>query len=179
MKVLVFGHRLEIGGTQTNAIELAASLRDNYDAEVVFFATPGPMLELVIQKELKFIAAPDVRLHPSMARMKTLRAAARQFRPDIIHAWDWWQGLEAYLATHISMHQPILISDMMMELTRVIPKSIPTTFGIPALRGTRKLPDGGTRMFFCRLSIQRRMHPERLMASRSEDYLAWRTTRSR
>ncbi len=132
--VLVLAHRLEIGGTQTNAIELAAALRDRHGFEVIFFATPGPMLELVREKKLPFLAAPDARFHPSLSRMRALRRAVEQCRPDLIHAWDWWQALEAYYGVHVWSGLPLLVTDMMMQLTRVLPRRVPTTFGIPALR---------------------------------------------
>ena len=47
MKILVFAHQLEIGGTQTNAVELSAALRDLHGHEVSLFATPGPAVKLV------------------------------------------------------------------------------------------------------------------------------------
>ena len=96
MKILVFAHRLELGGTQVNAIELAAALRDLHGHQVVLFATPGPMVKLVNEKGLRLLPAPDARLHPSPGRMHALRAAVRQERPDRIHVWDWWQCLEAF-----------------------------------------------------------------------------------
>src|SRR5215467_3327752 len=40
MKILVFAHSMEVGGSQTNAIELSATLRDTYGHDVVLFATP-------------------------------------------------------------------------------------------------------------------------------------------
>lgn len=133
MKVLVFGHHLEIGGTQSNAIELAATLRDDHGFDIVYFASPGPMLRHLEEKRMRYLPAPDIRFHPSWTRMKALSAIIRQEKPDLIHAWDWWQGLEAYFGPYLSMHQPLLVSDMMMSLTRVLPRHLPTTFGTPNL----------------------------------------------
>ena len=134
MRVLIFGHRLEVGGTQVNTIELSSFIRDHHNHDVLLFAAPGPMLDMVHKKNLSFVAAPDVRLHPSPIRMQALRATVKQFRPDIIHAWDWWQALEAYYGVHLPMGVPVLATDMMMELTKVLPKQLPTTFGIPAIQ---------------------------------------------
>jgi glycosyltransferase involved in cell wall biosynthesis len=129
VKLIVFGHRLELGGTQLNAIELAAQLRDRHGFDIVFHAAPGPALDLVAAHNLVYSPAPDVRLHPSMARIKALRALVQREQPDLIHAWDWWQGLEAYTGVHLPMGVPLVISDMMMELTRAMPREVPTTFG--------------------------------------------------
>ena len=133
MKILVFAHQLEVGGTQVNAIELSAALRDLHGYEVIFFATPGPMVKLVEEKGLRFIPAPDARFHPSPARMRALRDVARHERPDIIHVWDWWQCLEAYYAVHLPMRVPMVVTHMIMNLLRLQPKWLPTTFGTPEL----------------------------------------------
>ena len=133
MKIVVFAHQLEVGGTQTNAIEISAALRDLYDYEVVLFATPGPMVKLAEEKNLRFIPAPEPHGHPSLARMSALREVVRHERPDLIHVWDWYQCLDAYFGVHLTMRIPMVVTDMMMTLTRVLPKRIPTTFGVPEL----------------------------------------------
>jgi L-malate glycosyltransferase len=133
VKILVFAHRLEIGGTQTNAIELGAAMRDLHGHEVVLFATPGPAVEIARQKGLRFISAPAARFHPSPARASALRQVVREERPDLIHVWDWWQCIDAYHVVHVLMRVPMLVSDMMMRLTRILPKWLPTTFGTPEL----------------------------------------------
>lgn len=134
MKILISAHRLQIGGTQVNAVELAAELRDRHGFDVVVWATPGPLLSLVEQKRLPFVAAPDVSIHPSLARMRALQALVRKEQPDLVHAWDWWQALDAFFGLYLPMGVPLVISDMMMELTRVLPMTIPTTFGTPLVR---------------------------------------------
>lgn len=133
MKILVFAHRLELGGTQVNAIELAAALRDLHGHEVVLFATPGPMVDLVKEKGLRLRPAPDARFHPSPSRMRALREVVRQERPDLIHVWDWWQCIEAYYAVHLLMRIPIVVTNMTMDVTRLLPKALPTTYGTPEL----------------------------------------------
>ena len=55
MKILVFAHRLDLGGSQVNAIELAATLRDRYGHDVVLFATPGPSVKLADEQRLRFL----------------------------------------------------------------------------------------------------------------------------
>jgi glycosyltransferase involved in cell wall biosynthesis len=133
MKILVFAHRLDLGGSQVNAIELAATLRDRYGHDVVLFATPGPSVKLADEQRLRFLPAPDAHSHPSLPRMRALAAAARRERPDLIHVWDWPQCLDAYYVVHLLQRIPIVVSDMSMCLCRVLPRMLPTTFGIPAL----------------------------------------------
>lgn len=133
MKILVFGHHLVVGGTPLNGIELASALRDLHGHQVTLFATPGPMLDHVHAKGLDFIPAPEADTHPSPARMAALRRAVRQVKPDVLHVWDWFQCLDAYYSVHLPMRVPMVVTDMFMSLTRVLPKAPLTTFGIPEL----------------------------------------------
>lgn len=133
VKLLVFAHRLEFGGTQVNAVELCAALRDLCGHQVALFATPGPMLELAQAKGLRFIPAPDASAHPSPARMAALHRVLQSEKPDLLHAWDWPQCLDAYYVATMLHAVPMLVTDMSMVLSRFLPKSVPTTFGTPQL----------------------------------------------
>jgi glycosyltransferase involved in cell wall biosynthesis len=133
MKILVFAHRLEVGGTQVNAMDLTAALRDRYGHEVVLFATPGPSLKLAEEKRLRFIPAPDATVHPSLARMIAIRNAVRRERPDIVHVWDWFQCLDAYCPVLLLQRTPMVVTDMSMAICRFLPKRLPMTFGTPEL----------------------------------------------
>jgi glycosyltransferase involved in cell wall biosynthesis len=132
MKILVFGHRLDVGGTQVNAIELTAALRDRRGHDVVYFATPGPMSDLAREKRLRLLPAPEANRHPSLARLQALREAIRLERPDLIHVWDWPQCLDAY-PVYMMSRVPMLVTCMSMEIPRVLPRSLVTTFGTPEL----------------------------------------------
>jgi glycosyltransferase involved in cell wall biosynthesis len=65
--------------------------------------------------------------------MRALRQIVRQERPDVIHAWDWWQCLDAYYSVHITAGVPMVVSDMCMSLNRILPTSPLTTFGTPEM----------------------------------------------
>ena len=127
MKVIVFAHRLEIGGTQINAIDIATRLRDYHGIEPILFATPGPARDLIDERGLRFEAAPDARFHPSMRRISALRSLVRREGAELVHAWDWWNCLEAYYGLHLPHGVPIIVTDMMMDLTRILPRSIPAS----------------------------------------------------
>lgn len=133
MKILVFAHDLVMGGTSVNAIEIAAALRDLHGHDVVVFATPGPMVKLVVEKGLRYLPAPVARGHPSPARVRSLVDAVRSERPDLLHVWETWPCIDALYAVHFAMRIPMIMTDMAMHVTRVLPKSVPTTFGTPEL----------------------------------------------
>jgi L-malate glycosyltransferase len=132
LKVLIYSHQLEIGGNQ-NAIDLAASLRDLHGYQVVFFATPGPNLHVVEEKRLRFVAAPAACAHPSPSRMWALRELVRQERPDLLHAWEYYQCLDAYYVEHLLMRVPMSVTGMLMDVSRLLPKGLPLTLGTPEL----------------------------------------------
>lgn len=133
MKVLVFAHRLDVGGTQHNAIELAATLRDRHGFEAVLYAEPGPAAQLAHDRGLRVIPAPAAAVHPSPARGRGLRAATREERPDLVHVWDWPQCLDAYYSVHVPWRTPMLCTAMGMVVPRLIPLGLHTTFGTPDL----------------------------------------------
>jgi glycosyltransferase involved in cell wall biosynthesis len=132
MRILVFAHRLEVGGTQRNAIDLSIGLRDFFGHEVFVFASPGPMVEVIQDAGLRYIPAPDPTSIPSVKMSRALHLAIRDVRPDVLHAWDWQQCVDAYLTGHVIHGVPIVVTDMVSEqLTRVLPRLPVTTFGTP------------------------------------------------
>ncbi|WP_349438080.1 glycosyltransferase family 4 protein [Pararhizobium sp. A13] len=134
MRVLVFGHRLEVGGTQVNAIELSTYLRDVCGHEITYFATPGPMNVLIDKADLRFRAAPEASSHPSPARMRVIDQIIRSVRPDVVHIWDWPQWLDAFLGVQLLRRMPVVVTCMSMVVPSVMPKrAARTTFGTPEL----------------------------------------------
>ncbi|WP_172123503.1 MULTISPECIES: glycosyltransferase [unclassified Devosia] len=132
MKILVFAHKLEVGGTQVNAIELAAQMRDAHGHDVVLFAVPGPMVALVEDKGLRYIPAPTGAGY-SPSRMRALYRLAQAERPDLIHVWDAPQYLEAMFAVHLWTRVPMVVTSMAMVVNNEFPRHIRTTFGTPDL----------------------------------------------
>ena len=133
MKILVFAHRLDLGGTQAHAIEMAARLRDRHGYRIVFHAGAGPLQPMMKEHRLPLVVAPDARFQPSLARMRVLRDLVAREKPDLIHAWDAWQGVEAFCAVHMTMQVPLIISDMGMTLPHMLPRHVTTTFGVLAV----------------------------------------------
>lgn len=70
----MFTHRFDVGDCQVNAVGLTAALGGLHGHDVLFFATPGPMVKLVEEKGLRFLPAPnEYGGHPSLARRGTMR----------------------------------------------------------------------------------------------------------
>ena len=131
MKILVFPHRLEIGGSQTNALDLAIGLRDR-GHELVFFGTPGAFAEAIDRAGFRLLEAPSVTATPSPAMVRALDRAVRAERPDLVHAWDWPQYFNATVL-RVLRGVPVVGSNMSMSVSRSAPRSIPLTYGTPQL----------------------------------------------
>ncbi|MET0528056.1 MAG: glycosyltransferase, partial [Microvirga sp.] len=52
---------------------------------------------------------------------------------DLVHTWDWPQCLDAFFGLFLHNRTPLLATSMSMVVDRILPKSIPTTFGTPEL----------------------------------------------
>jgi L-malate glycosyltransferase len=133
MKLLVFAYPLRVCGTTVNVIELAAALRDLRGYDVAIFAASGALTKLAEQKRLRLVTAPEASGQPSLTRIKALRNTVRKERPDLVYAWDWPQSIDAYYGVHLPMRVPLAVTSMSMDVDRMLPKSVPTTFGTPEL----------------------------------------------
>lgn len=129
MKIVTLMDSLVVGGSQINAIEMAAKLRDNYGHDVLFVSGEGPLSALAEQKRLRHVI---VTRRESYIRF--LRGLVRQERPDVLHVWDPTSlSQPAYYGAYLGMGVPIVNTSMEMEIDDELPKSAPTTFGTPEI----------------------------------------------
>jgi glycosyltransferase involved in cell wall biosynthesis len=127
MKVLVYPHVLEIGGSQLNAVELAAGVRD-LGHEVVVFGQPGPLTGRIAELGLEFVAAPDPGRRPSAGVIRALAGLVGQCGFDVLHGYEWTAGLEAYLAGRLGGAAPFC-TVMSMAVAPFLPKDLPLVVG--------------------------------------------------
>lgn len=133
MKILTYAHQLEIGGTQTNALDLATYLRDRRGHDPIFFAEPGPMARALAESAIPYRPAPSGP-NPSRSIVSALRRVIREEQPDVLHVWDHWQYVNAVFAAASEGIGSILMSDMISGTwPRTLPRKLLTTFGTPEL----------------------------------------------
>jgi glycosyltransferase involved in cell wall biosynthesis len=132
MKILFFTHRLELGGSQTNALDLASRLSVGGHEPIVFGA-PGPAVALAEQRELPYREAPDPKRHPSLQIMRALADVVERERPDLVHAWEWPQAIDAFYGAGVRPRVPLLVTSMATGYVRAIPPSVPLTAATPAV----------------------------------------------
>ncbi|MFT3877022.1 MAG: glycosyltransferase family 4 protein [Propioniciclava sp.] len=127
MRVLVYPHTLEIGGSQLNAIELAAGVRD-LGHEVAVFGRPGDLLERIGQLGLEFIEAPPQGKRPSLPTAAALTRLARERGFDVFHGYEWPPILDSVLASH-RCGAATVGTVMSMSVPPFIPSNTPLVVG--------------------------------------------------
>ena len=72
MRILVYPHDLKMGGSQTNAIELAAAV-SRLGHECIVFGRRGTLCDRIEELGLEFIESPEPGRRPSLKIARALR----------------------------------------------------------------------------------------------------------
>lgn len=132
MRVLVYPHDLTIGGSQINAIDLAAGVA-RAGHEVVVYGIPGPLVSYIEERGLRFIPARKLKYRPAPSRIAQLAAIAVRERLDLIHAYEWPPCLDAYYGAGLFARVPILSTVLGMTVPSMVPCSMPLIMGTAEL----------------------------------------------
>lgn len=138
MRILVYPHAMELGGSQLNAIELAAAVRDR-GHDVAVYAASGPLNEAVLALGLEPIPRRTSLVSPGPATALDLRRLVRERSIDIIHGYEWPPILEGHAAVAPPLRAAVVGTVMSMAIADFIPSSL------PLFVGTRKLQDLASR----------------------------------
>jgi len=133
MRVLVYPHAMELGGSQLNAIELAAAVRD-LGHSVTVYAEDGPLVDYVHELGLPYIRAATSRLRPGPAIARDIARIVREQRFDVLHGYEWPPALEMFAATLRSGHVAAVATVMSMAVSPFIPSSMPLAVGTERIR---------------------------------------------
>src|SRR5688500_12776873 len=97
LNILVYPHDMAMGGSQLNAIELAAAVRD-LGHTVAVVGDDGPLVRMVRDLGLRHVPIPASRRRPSPSVARGLRRLVRDEGVDVVHGYEWPPGLEAAAA---------------------------------------------------------------------------------
>ena len=122
MRLIIAPHDLGIGGSQINAIDMAAGVADA-GHDVTVFGVPGPLVEYIERKGLPFVAAHPLPYRPAATRIAQMLRLSRRHRIDLIHAYEWPPCLDAYFGAHLVDRVPILCTVLGMFVPLVRPVS--------------------------------------------------------
>jgi glycosyltransferase involved in cell wall biosynthesis len=134
MRILVYPHTMEIGGSQLNAIEIAAGIRDR-GHYVAVVSRPGPLVETVQRLGLKHFPL-DTRAHriPSPHAAAHLIQLVRDHRIDIVHGYEWPPTIEAFAGPRLRLGLPVVSTIMSMAVAPFLPRTIPLIVGTDDIR---------------------------------------------
>ncbi len=132
MRLLVYPHDLSIGGSQINAIDLAAAAADA-GHDVIVYGVPGPLVDYIHERKLRFLPAHDLKYRPAPSRIAQLAAIVRRYDIDLIHAYEWPTCLDAYFGAGVFLKTPIICTVLSMNVMPQVPASIPLIMGTAEL----------------------------------------------
>ena len=132
MKLVLYPHVLEVGGSQLGAIDLARALRDR-GHDVVVFGQPGPLVERIAELELEFAAAPRPRGRPSPPVMKALCELVRRRGIELVHGFEWTTAVEAYFGPRSLLGTPAVAAIYSSAVAPFLPRDMPVIIGTQQL----------------------------------------------
>jgi L-malate glycosyltransferase len=128
VRILVYPHDLNIGGSQINAIDLAAEAAAA-GHHVLVYGIPGPLVSYIEERGLNFVPARPLKYRPSPSRIVQLAQIAVRERIDLIHAYEWPPCLDAYFGAGLMLEIPVLCTVLSMAVAPFVPASLPLVMG--------------------------------------------------
>lgn len=132
MKILVCPAVMEIGGSQSNAVELARGVAD-LGHEVVLFGPDGELLELVRELDLEYVFAPRECRWPSRRNIAVLNRLVRVRGIDVVHGYEWGPAMDLAYGPHLRWGTPLVTTVMSMTVPKFLPRHAPLIVGTQEL----------------------------------------------
>ena len=133
MRILVYPHSMEIGGSQLNAVQLAAAVRD-LEHEVIVLSEPGPLVERARAMGLEHLEIPLHRRRPSLSVVGSLIRLVRERHVDVVHGYEWPPVIEAFFGPGLWLRSPVVGTVMSMSVARFFPRTVPLLVGTELIR---------------------------------------------
>jgi glycosyltransferase involved in cell wall biosynthesis len=137
VRIVIYPHSMEFGGSQRNAIDIATALRER-GHELTVFCPPGPLLNLVIERGLRYELAPLPRIRPSFAVMKRLCAVVTAVDAEVVHGFEWPPAVEALFGPDRKLGVPAVCTVMSMSVAPFLPSWLPLTVGTESIARTER-----------------------------------------
>lgn len=128
MNILVYPHQMVVGGSQINALELAAEVR-NRGHQVTVVAPDGVLVSMVRQLGLDYCSTVSDTGGPSVRTALQLQRLARRLRIDLIHSYEWHPAMEAAFGPHLLNRIPVVITVLSMNVPKFLPRHLPLIVG--------------------------------------------------
>lgn len=141
MKIIVYPHTMEIGGSQLNAIEIGAAVQ-RLGHEVLLVAEPGPLQRNAADLGLEVHEVPLRRQRPSPRVSRTLTELVRARGIDVVHGYEWPPALDAWFGPGLRLGTAVTATVMSAHVAPFLPRSIPLVVGTQELADRCSRHDG-------------------------------------
>jgi glycosyltransferase involved in cell wall biosynthesis len=128
LRILTCLHTMEIGGSQINAIEIAASVAQQ-GHEIIVYGPDGELREMVADLGLEFVQAPPKGEPPSRQNVAAIAEVARRRAVDLVHAYEWAPTLESAYGAYLRRGVPLVVTVLSMEVPAWVPRHLPLVVG--------------------------------------------------
>ncbi|MGY4858318.1 glycosyltransferase family 4 protein [Cryobacterium sp. AP23] len=132
--------RMEIGGSQTNAVELARGVAD-LGHDVSLFGPDGPLISVVNDLGLDYTVAPDDQRWPSRRNITALTTLVRTRKTELVHGYEWGPTIDLAFGPHRLLGTPLVSTVLSMSVPDFLPRHCPLVVG------TKELADQHARHF--------------------------------
>jgi glycosyltransferase involved in cell wall biosynthesis len=133
VRIIVYPHAMEIGGSQLNAIQLAGAVRDR-GHEVIVVAEPGPLVDVVTELGLEHVPIPSRRRRPSLGVVNQLTRLVEQRSVDLVHGYEWPPAVEAFYGPRLRLGTPVLATVLSSSIVPFFPRPVPLLVGTEQLQ---------------------------------------------
>ncbi|WP_020668516.1 glycosyltransferase [Amycolatopsis nigrescens] len=133
MRILVYPHAMEIGGSQLNAVQLAGAIAAR-GHHVVVLSEPGPLVDLISDLGLEHVEIPLSRRRPSPEVIGTLGRVVRERGIHLVHGYEWPPVVEALFGPGLRHRTAVLGTVMSMSVVPFFPKTVPLIVGTEQIR---------------------------------------------
>lgn len=133
MNILICPHQLVMGGSQINAIELAAAVRDR-GHKVTLTGPPGVLVSTIAELGLDYVPTPETSSpFPTVQASKHILQLSRRLKADLVHAYEWRPAIESAFGPHMLLGTPLLITVLSMDVPGFLPRHVPLVVGTPEI----------------------------------------------
>ncbi|SDY61081.1 Glycosyltransferase involved in cell wall bisynthesis [Amycolatopsis xylanica] len=132
MRILVYPHAMEIGGSQLNALQLAGAVRDlGHSVDVI--SEPGPLVDYVHELGLTHHEIPAERRRPSRGVSRRIAEIIADRDIDLVHGYEWPPVLEGLAATGLG-RGALVGTVLSMSVVPFFPRTVPLLVGTEQIR---------------------------------------------
>lgn len=137
MKVLVYPHSMSLGGSQLNALELAAAVQE-LGHETVLFAQHGPLFRRAAELGLEVVVAPAPGRRPSPRIIRALLELIDRRQINVVHGYEWPPALECVAASRLRPQTRAIATVLSMAVAPFIPRHMPLLVGTEQIAATER-----------------------------------------